>query len=73
MIISNFAVVCRMPDCHGRITPDVAGKFSSGMCAKCGMHTDEFMRRYRPNKWQATQKIRGLNAADAADIPSVCD
>jgi hypothetical protein len=73
MIISNFAVVCRMPDCHGRITPDAAREFSSGTCAKYGMHTDEFMRRYRPNEWQATQKIRGLTAADAADIPSVCD
>jgi hypothetical protein len=57
-VISNFAVVCRMPDCHGRITPNVPGTLSVGVCVRCGMHTDEFLRRYRPDDWHATQKIR---------------
>jgi hypothetical protein len=55
--IDDIAVVCRIPECHGRIIPDGVG-FAQGRCAKCGLHTDEFLRRYRTVDWEIVQRLR---------------
>jgi hypothetical protein len=47
MKFDNFAVVCRVDGCHGRIKPRDPEKLMRGVCAKCGMDTDEWERVHR--------------------------
>jgi hypothetical protein len=57
MKFDNFAAVCRMSDCHGRIKPRNPKYLSRGVSQKCGMDSDEFERLYRPEEWKARQRI----------------
>jgi hypothetical protein len=57
MKIDNFAVVCRVDDCHGRIKPRDPKYPSRGVCEKCGTDTDEWERANRPEDWKARQRI----------------
>jgi hypothetical protein len=67
MRIDNFAAVCRVPDCHGRIKPYDGKYLSRGTCEKCGMDQDEWLRVNRPDEWKARAR------AEAERLKAQCD